>query len=137
MNTVSAPTEPAARRTALALLSLGVLVLAPFTWLWTLDQPFLRASGLTAWVGIVLALALAFAAARVDRRAWVRAIVFVQLGALALFVWGFFGFARLPATAVPQRAVDFTLPDQEGHPVTLASELARGPVLLVFFRGHW
>jgi peroxiredoxin len=32
---------------------------------------------------------------------------------------------------------DFELPDQEGRPWRLADALARGPVLLVFFRGDW
>jgi peroxiredoxin len=32
---------------------------------------------------------------------------------------------------------DFTLRDHLGVPVTLSAELASGPVLLVFYRGHW
>ncbi len=32
---------------------------------------------------------------------------------------------------------DFTLPNQEGVPVTLSSYRGKGPVLLVFYRGHW
>jgi peroxiredoxin len=34
-------------------------------------------------------------------------------------------------------APDFSLPDQHGRIVTLSAELARGPVVLTFFRGGW
>lgn len=34
-------------------------------------------------------------------------------------------------------APPFALPDQSGRPVSLAGELARGPVVLVFYRGYW
>jgi len=130
------PTAPSVR-TLRALLSLLALVLAPLSWFWTIDQPFLRASALTSWVLLAVALGLALSAARGDRRVWVRAVVVVQVAALAVALWAFFGLARLPETRVPERASDFTLPDQDGHPVTLSAELAKGPVLLVFFRGHW
>ncbi|MBU6497201.1 MAG: AhpC/TSA family protein [Rhodospirillales bacterium] len=36
-----------------------------------------------------------------------------------------------------QIAPDFTLPDQHGRPVSLHEALARGPVVLTFFRGGW
>jgi hypothetical protein len=36
-----------------------------------------------------------------------------------------------------ERAIDFELPDHEGNTWTLAGHLARGPVLLVFYRGDW
>jgi len=38
---------------------------------------------------------------------------------------------------VGDRAPDFTLPDPHGQPVSLQSLLARGPVVLSFFRGRW
>jgi hypothetical protein len=38
---------------------------------------------------------------------------------------------------VGQRAPDFTLPDAGGRPVGLAELLARGPVVLSFYRGRW
>jgi len=127
----------APRRTLGAVLSLVALVLAPLAWTWTIDQPFLRSTGVLAWAFILLGLLLALSAARSDRRWWVRAIAGAQLAALAFSCWAFFVFARLPATHVPERAPDFTLPDQDGRPVSLARELQAGPVLLVFFRGHW
>jgi peroxiredoxin len=48
---------------------------------------------------------------------------------------------KLPAVGQVAMAADvlpdFTLPNQEGHPVTLSSFRGKGPVLLVFYRGHW
>jgi peroxiredoxin len=43
--------------------------------------------------------------------------------------------ARAPK--VGDRAPGFTLPDQVGRQVSLASELEQGPVVLVFYRGEW
>jgi peroxiredoxin len=34
-------------------------------------------------------------------------------------------------------APPFTLTAQDGRSVSLAGELAHGPVALVFYRGHW
>ena len=34
-------------------------------------------------------------------------------------------------------APGFTLPAHDGQVVSLAGELARGPVVLVFYRGYW
>jgi len=69
--------------------------------------------------------------------------------ALALGLTGFFLYAtfvgarKVPASrGAPQvgsRAPDFTLPDQDGNPVTLSRVLAEKPgaVVLVFYRGFW
>ena len=38
---------------------------------------------------------------------------------------------------VGQPAPDFTLPDAAGRPVSLKGLLARGPVVLSFYRGRW
>ena len=38
---------------------------------------------------------------------------------------------------VGQRAPDFTLPDHAGKDVRLSELLARGPVVLSFYRGRW
>jgi hypothetical protein len=43
--------------------------------------------------------------------------------------------ARTPK--VGDRAPDFTLPNQVGELVALQDWLARGPVVLSFFRGRW
>jgi hypothetical protein len=68
----------------------------------------------------------------------------------AFFVLGVFHFARQipPSNAAPragQKAPDFTLPDKDGHPVTLSRLLDSGQdgagrlngVVLIFYRGYW
>lgn len=43
-----------------------------------------------------------------------------------------------PATVADRElAPAFTLPAQDGAPVSLATALATGPVALVFYRGYW
>jgi hypothetical protein len=59
------------------------------------------------------------------------------LGAL-----GYIGVHRAIATRGPGDvqggiAADFSLPDTSGTTVTLASLTARGPAVLVFYRGYW
>ncbi len=48
---------------------------------------------------------------------------------------------RLPApygiVAVGQDANDFSIPNQYGQRIQLSSYEGKGPVLLVFYRGHW
>jgi hypothetical protein len=129
--------RPARRRTIRVLFSLVALGLAPLSWWWSIDDPLLRSSGLTAWMMLASALFLSLSAAWHDRRRWVRGVAVLELGAAAFALLAFFVLARLPEAHVPERAPDFTLPDQDGRPVTLSAELAKGPVLLVFFRGHW
>ena len=131
---------PERRRTIRVVFSLVALILAPFSWYWMIDHPALRATGMTVWMMLAAALFLALSAAAVDQRRWVRGVAVFQVAAAVLFVWGFFGFSRMPDTALAEElaaAPDFTLPDQLGNPVTLSETLAQGPVLLVFYRGHW
>ncbi len=73
--------------------------------------------------------------------------IFAALG-IALFgsfaFTTFYGAKQLPASPgapqVGQQAPDFTLPDQDGVPVTLSKLLADGAdggVVLIFYRGYW
>ena len=130
---------PKKQRGKLALLSVVLLLLAPLSWAWTIDSPFWRKTGLSAWLLLALALGCAWTAARVDRRLWVRAILGLQVAALALFVVAEVFVNRLPEPrqAMLARAPEFSLVDPVGETITLSGELAKGPVLLVFFRGHW
>jgi hypothetical protein len=49
----------------------------------------------------------------------------------------FHGSQRVSKLRVGDRFPDFALPDAEGRPVTLASALAGGPALLLFYKGGW
>jgi hypothetical protein len=133
-------TAAAPRRFSLALLGLLACLAAPFGWLATLDVPVLRSTGAVAWLLLALGVALGWIAWRSDRRARVLLLALVSTAFPALFAWGFFVFSALPKAEVAralERAPDFTLPDELGREVNLADELAAGPVLLVFYRGHW
>ncbi len=71
----------------------------------------------------------------------------LAIGLVAFFCYGVFYAARqLPpsvgAPAVGQQAPDFTLPDKDGHLVTLSKLLDPGAgkthgAVLVFYRGFW
>jgi AhpC/TSA family len=91
------------------------------------------------------AVALAVAVLGVTRgrgRRWPAWIAVGVTGALLLAGgWFNFVFARVPGAAAAVRvgapAPDFTLPDAEGRPVTLAEFRGKKPVVLVFYRGYW
>ena len=120
------------------VFSLVLFVLGPVSWFMTIDSAELRASGATVWSCYVSGLYLGTTAAWRDRRRWVRLTFAGEVGFVALSLWLFFGLARLPeAQPEPERAPDFTLTAHDGSEISLASALAQGPVLLVFFRGHW
>lgn len=120
------------------VFSLVLFVLGPISWFGTIDNAELRATGATVWSCFASGLYLGGTAAWKDRRRWVRVVFAGEVLFVALCVALFFFGARLPASA-PRvaRAPDFTLPDCDGNSVTLAHELASGPVLLFFTRGHW
>ena len=42
-----------------------------------------------------------------------------------------------PGLAVGDTAPNFTLPDAQGEPITLADLLVQGPVVVTFYRGEW
>jgi len=57
----------------------------------------------------------------------------------AAFVWLLYGVTAVPVVsgpAVGAPAPDFTLVDQNGRATRLA-DFRGGPLLLVFYRGHW
>jgi len=57
------------------------------------------------------------------------------------FLLSVFVLMKLPPAqqelAVGNTPPPLTLPDQDGQPVSLADFRGKGPVLLVFYRGHW
>jgi len=63
---------------------------------------------------------------------------------VAVLAGGFFLVLRLqssqqahrPAVVAGEAIIDFTAPDEHGHPFSLSS-LRGKPFLLKFFRGHW
>jgi peroxiredoxin len=45
--------------------------------------------------------------------------------------------ARGPGLGVGDAAPPFRLPDQNGNVIDSADLLAKGPLVVVLFRGHW
>ena len=133
-----APT--AGRATGWAVVGLVLVLLGPVAYGLLLDIPLMRASGAPGF-GLMAAGAAAglFAAWR-DRRIWVRSLAVIDILLLLVFTWALFGLFALPkaeGVAALTTAPDFTLTDHQGQPVTLSEARASGPVLLVFYRGHW
>jgi len=99
------------------------------------------------WVSFALfavAIALLVAGWRRAPRKVLASIVAV----LGLFVAGAFTFlvtvgtkglpSSASAPAIGQKAPDFTLPDAQGRPVSLANLLGQSNgVVLIFYRGYW
>lgn len=106
-----------------------------------LDVPWIRSAAIPNTVLTVAGLVLTVAAL-VKRRSRVTIIaglvsIFFSIG----FLSSFYVMMKLPAAqatvAVGNDAPDFELPNQDGEPVRLSSFEGNGPVLLVFYRGHW
>jgi hypothetical protein len=127
--------RPGLRAAAGLLLSL----VSPFAWVATFGVPFLHRTGLAMWACLAAGLWLTAGAVRGSPRRWPRVALGLQLALIAMLAWGQLGASRLPESdaATLERAPDFELPDPSGRPVRLSDELRRGPVLLVFYRGHW
>lgn len=99
------------------------------------------------WVSFLLFAAAAALLISGWRRA-PRKILASIVAALGCLVLGLFVFSvtvgskGLPASqgapAVGQQAPDFTLPDTQGRPVSLANLLGQSNgVVLIFYRGYW
>jgi len=130
------------RNSALALGIAGLIstLLGPVLYVVLLDQPFLRRTGLIAWLLMADGIIASFVGLLICRRR-ATAILSASCVALALAFSGvFFILGSVPgasSAAAIERMPYFELPDQDGHPIKLRDALARGPVHLVFFRGHW
>ncbi len=134
--------HPQRRQMALVAGIAGLIstLLGPVLYVVLLDQPFLRRTGLIAWLLMADGIIVSFVGLCMSRRR-ATAILSAACVALALAFSGvFFILGAVPpasSAAAIERMPDFELPDQDGHPIKLSDCLARGPVHLVFFRGHW
>ncbi len=63
------------------------------------------------------------------------AVALVALGTAAYRTLYQYPKPQIPSN-VGKLAPDFTLPDQDGKPLTLSS-LRGAPVVLIFYRGYW
>ncbi|MCC7292435.1 MAG: hypothetical protein IT449_10290 [Phycisphaerales bacterium] len=130
----------APKRSALYILGLLLTLAAVPAYLLLINVPILRSTGLVAFILMGGGLLVGAAGAKRDARLRTRIVGGINALLVAtgvyMFIWG----AMLPASetaADMDRLTDFTLPDQNEKPVQLASLYAKGPTLLVFYRGHW
>jgi hypothetical protein len=127
---------------ALAVAGLLMTIVGGVSYYFLLEVPWIRATGWPNLVVMLIGLALGIASARRARRKLTLGLVIGQVLFIALFVVSLTVFTALPepqssAEVASRQAPDFTLPDHTGKSVSLAEALARGPVLLVFYRGFW
>ncbi len=122
------------------LAAAATLIAAPL-YLWLLDVPLLRNSGLLAFALLAAGAIIGARYAAADDRPWVRVTGGGNVLALVVFAGYFFWLLALPAADARAATIDtapsFSLNDQNGRAVALRDELSRGPVLVVFYRGYW
>ena len=124
----------------LSAISLVLVLGGGLSYVGLLDVPFLRSTGLLAFLVMGLGTALSVVALVKARRPWTWAVAGANVLMTVTFAYYFFVFAVLPeAQGLPRltRAPDFAVVDHSGKTVRLHDALASGPVLLVFYRGHW
>ena len=131
------------RRTWLAVISLVLALGAPIGYALLIRVPLVRNHPGAYVAAFALAMAVAIVAvARGHGRRW-PAWIALGVSAILLLAGGWFNYvvARVPAGVtvlrVGERPPDFTLPDAEGKPVSLADFRGRKPVVVVFYRGYW
>jgi len=127
--------------TWLAISGLALVLAGPISYALLLRVPWVRSTAAPNLALVAVGLALGLIAAVRARHGWPVWLAAGDVLLTLMFVGALFGLFRLPAPSqVPGEqapAPDFTLPDQDGQPVTLSSFRGKGPVLLVFYRGHW
>lgn len=121
--------------------TLGVLaaLASPVAWTALTGVGTLGRTGLPLWVGSGLALLLAGVGAWRRPSKLTRGLAAATCLATATWAIAFFTLLRLPPAQLDTltTAPDFTLPDEAGRDVALRDLRQAGPVLLVFYRGHW
>ena len=121
-------------------ITLLVTLSGLFVYMALITNAWVRATGVPMFALMAIGTVAGLAMAARNRKWWVRTVAGFNSLLLALMTFAFFFLARLPADpafASLASAPDFTLNDESGHPVSLASELSKGPVHIVFYRGHW
>lgn len=125
----------------LAWIGLAMSAVGGISYFLMLEVPWIRSAAIPNTVLTVAGLILTVVAL-VKRRSRVTVIaglasIFFSVG----FLSSFYVLMKLPAgqatIAVGKDAPDFDLPNQDGETVRLSSFEGTGPVLLVFYRGHW
>ena len=105
-----------------------------------MDVPWIRSSAGPVWVALAVATGLAAYCWPRDSRKRTRVAAGGILGFAAFAIWAFFVASRLPhasAPAIGQAAPAAEFVTVEGQNWSIAEAVRSGPLLLVFYRGHW
>ncbi|MHC5110105.1 MAG: hypothetical protein ACYTHJ_09525 [Planctomycetota bacterium] len=124
----------------LAYAGLVQVIAGPIVYYSFQDHHLLRSTGILAWLLMGDGILMAVVGAATSRTRSARIIAGCCVTLTALFALMFFPFSRLPQatdTKALTSAPDVTLANHEGQPVTLSALWKQGPLLLVFYRGHW
>ncbi len=93
------------------------------------------------WTYAPLAAALGLCIFAVSKRRAAGTIVPTVIGALLVGLYTFTRFMSAPpapaSLAVGQPFPDVTLEDEQGRSIRIGAEAQKGPLIVVFFRGHW
>ena len=124
----------------LPILGMALLLAAPFVYLALINNELQRRTALVSFVMIFAGMGLTAYSAFIDPRLWKGILATVQalMTAFAVFAWIF--WAKLPSNqspAIGMVAPDFVTVDQNAKTFQLRPAHAKGPLLLVFYRGYW
>ncbi len=133
--------KPRSSANKLAWIGLLLSIAGGVSYALLLDVPWIRATAIPNSILAVAGLLLSIFAV-VKRRSATTVIAGVLSVAISAgFLASVHILMQLPpgqgVLAVGEAAPDFALPNQDGEDVRLSSFKGRGPVLLVFYRGHW
>lgn len=140
MSDMDEPASHPAKRLWLAVVAIVLVVASPAMWFVFIDDAVMRRTGAAVWPPLALGLAMAIAAWIRDRRRRTRLASAVALTLALLMGVSWIVLTRLPSpTVLPtlKHAPPFTLMDHTATARSLDAMLANGPLLLVFYRGHW
>ena len=133
------PTAPAPK--LLAWLGLAFTLLGGVSYFLLMSIPWIRSSALpnTVLVGVGLLLSLMAIFKKPGLLTILTGVPSVLVGVgflLSVFVLMKLPEAK-PGLAVGAQPPALSLPNQDGKSVSLTDYRGKGPVLLVFYRGHW
>jgi hypothetical protein len=144
---MTAPDSPASTVAAIqtkrfmrAILGLLLILAGVPIYMLLVDHPMLRRTALPFWLFAAIGLLVTISSLRADKRTRTRIIGGLSFVFTVLFAFGYFVISKVPDSpdfAKLDTAPAFALADHTGRMVNLDAARATGPVLLVFYRGHW
>jgi|CXWL01.1.fsa_nt_gi thiol:disulfide interchange protein len=123
-----------------SILGLALILAGVPIYMLMVDHPMLRRTAMPFWIMAAIGFGLTVSSILADRRIRVRVVSGISFVFIALFMFGFFVMSRVPDSpdfARLDMAPAFALADHTGRTVKLDEARSTGPVLIVFYRGHW